>query len=594
MAANDIEYFFNQPIQLYKVTPTDAEKEGGQTAWADTAYHKRLGNCYFVDKDYCHPVVATDYMTFQFKAATFEDELLLSSIVSLASDTNDSVTALKLVDSSVNFIADGIGLNNLVLNTTDYLSAYVDNVDSGTALTLSADIFTSFPKSYLIYNINISGNWEFDEPTSSFFVDTAASGGVEFASILTVGSWYKFTINVTDITAGSLAIKFGNNTVANISSVGVHVVYGQCTVVTDFTIQASASFIGTFALLDCNIYELQDQYTIAIFDINGVYQTSYGGAYTDGLTIGNVLISLPWDNYPLACGKYVVGVYEGNVEPCGQMIRNGNFAIATGWATDPGITITGGHAEFSTVSDGNALSNTLTCSILNGKEYTLTWDISSLLGTKIGGYTINTAEGVISPSYNVAAQTGTITLTFTATANSTFLSFSCISGPTTFQLDNVSLTPNDPTLVMLDADGLSECYCVCDTHECTMLVQYSSNIPTFGNFYDTTNARNYLRIPGRLRNQVINDLDFNTFKTTLDNQVQPYMNLNKLEELASQPIPEWVHNSLAIGISHPIVWIDGVKYIRTGSYAPNWGDGELAEVIVNVAKVNQTNMRNNY
>lgn len=596
MAANDIEYFFNQPIQMYKVTPTDAEKENGLTAWSETAYHKRLGNCYFVDADYCHPVKDTDNMTFQFKAATTGDEILLGSIVSLASDDNTSVTALKLVDASANFVAAGVQLNNLVLNTTDNLSAYVDNVDSGTVLTLSEDIFTAFPKSYLIYNIDISGNWKFDEPTSSFFVETAASGGVEFASILTVGDWYKVTINVTDITAGSLAIKLGNNTIANISSVGTHVLYGQCTVVTDFSIIASASFIGEIALLDCNIYQLQTEYTIALFDLDNVYISSFGDSFTDGLSIGNVVINLSWNSFNLTCGQYVIGVFEGDIVPCGQMIRNGNFALASGWATDPGITITGGHAEFNAVSDGNALSNTLTCSIIDGHEYTLTWDISALGMTKTGDYFITTAEGIINPPfpYDVSTQTGTQTLVFTATADSTYISFSCSGGGTTFQLDNVSLVDNNPVLVLGDADGLSECYCFCDTHDCTVLVQYSANQPTFGNFYDTDNDRNYIRIPGRLRNQVINDLELNAFKSTLDTQVQPYMNLNKIEEFATSMLPEWVHNSLAIALSHPLVWIDGVKCVRTGAYAADWGDGELAKAIVNVAKVNQSNMRNNY
>jgi hypothetical protein len=596
MAANDIEYFFNQPIQMYKVTPTDAEKENGLTAWSETAYHKRLGNCYFVDVDYCHPVKDTDYMTFQFKAATTGSELLLSSIVSLASDDNTGVTALKLVDAAADFITAGVGLNNLVLNTTDNLSSYVDNVDSLTQLTLANDIFTASPKGYIIYNININGNWEYNVTTDSFFVDTAASGGIEFANILTVGSWYAVTIAVTDLTAGSLAIKLGNATIANISSVGTHTVYGQCTVVTDFTIQASASFIGTVDMINCSIYELQTNYTIALFDLNNVYIDSFGDAFTDGLTIGNVVINLPWNSFALTCGQYVVGVFVGDVEPCGQMIRNGNFANAAGWATDTGITITGGHAEFSTVTDGNGLSNTLTCSIISGHEYTLTWDISSLLGTKTGAYFIKTAEGTINPPfpYDVSTQTGTITLVFTASADSTYVLFECSGASTTFQLDNVSLVDNNPVLVLGNADGLSECYCYCDQQECTVLVQSSASQPTFGNFYDTDNDRNYLRIPGRLRNQVINDLEFNAFKSTLDTQVQPYMNLNKIEEFATSDMPEWVHNSLAIALSHPIVWIDGVKYVRTGAYSPDWGEGELTKAIVNVAKVNQSNMRNNY
>jgi hypothetical protein len=161
-------------------------------------------------------------------------------------------------------------------------------------------------------------------------------------------------------------------------------------------------------------------------------------------------------------------------------------------------------------------------------------------------------------------------------------------------MDNVSLLCNDPTLEASDADGLSECYCICTTNTCDVKIEWAADIPTFGNYYSGSSDKMQFRVGGRLRNANNTDIEINPFKSTLDQEVQPYNNLNRIEELATEPLPDWVHNVLSVGLSHSIVWIDGVKFSRKGAYAPNYGDSELSNVIVNVAKKNQENLRNNY
>jgi hypothetical protein len=75
----------------------------------------------------------------------------------------------------------------------------------------------------------------------------------------------------------------------------------------------------------------------------------------------------------------------------------------------------------------------------------------------------------------------------------------------------------------------------------------------------------------------------------------PYYNGQKIEELAISPIPEYLHNALAVGLSHRTVTIQDVAYIRTGDYTPDWDDNsELAKVIVEVSKVDQTNLENRF
>jgi hypothetical protein len=66
------------------------------------------------------------------------------------SGTNDGVAANQLVDSTRDFIAEGVRDNDVVYNTTTGASALVEAV-TATTLTLSADIFTATPQEYSIY-----------------------------------------------------------------------------------------------------------------------------------------------------------------------------------------------------------------------------------------------------------------------------------------------------------------------------------------------------------------------------------------------------------------------------------------------------------
>lgn len=593
--SNNIIYLPHQPIQLYKRNPTDAEKLIGLRKWADVAYHKRLGECFFLGADYCHPVLLDDKLSLQFKAATTGADLLNNNFNTAATGTTTSTTTNHLIDSAGSFTGT-VENEFLVVNLTTDQSTWVDNVDSGTDLLLNEDIFQNTGDAYTVYNVNITGNWHWSAVTGFFSITSAASGStILMDGILTVGDWYKVTLKVVDITAGSLDIKLGANTIATINSVGTHTIYGECTTNDDFQIVASSNFVGSFDSINSTIYKLQQDYTIAFYDTDDNYVTALNYTETgNSLTIGNVFISLDWNSFSLTCGAYVIAIFVGNQEPCtGQMIFNGNFASPSGWSTDSGISITGGHAEFTSVTNGNRLCNNLSCDIVAGRSYTLSWDISANLGLKNGNYTINTPE-VTPPIYNAALQSGTITRTFTAETDQGGICFESTDS-CTFQLDNVSLICNNPELNMADADGLSECYCVCDSHECTTLLKYRSDRPTFGEYFDDTSDYMFLRVPGRLRNLNPTDLELNAFNSAQLQMTQPYLKQQLDEEIATQLLPDYAHRSLSAALSHPDLLIDGVGYKRTGSYTANKKDEtELSDVIVKVAQTNQSFMENNF
>lgn len=67
------------------------------------------------------------------------------------SGTASAVTANNLVDSTADFVADGVKVGDIVYNNTDRKASTVTTVVSGTQLTLSEDIFDTISDAYVVY-----------------------------------------------------------------------------------------------------------------------------------------------------------------------------------------------------------------------------------------------------------------------------------------------------------------------------------------------------------------------------------------------------------------------------------------------------------
>lgn len=584
-----IRYLDNQPVQLYKVVAGTNERQ-----WDQTAYHKRQGNCFFEGPDYCHPLTFDDFLTFQFKATTVGSDLFQPHFESVVSSgTATGTTADHLIDSGADFVADAVAVDMMVFNTTDDTNSAVAVVTSGTDLELDDDIFVS-GEDYTISPVTKDGTWVYDSITGIMTKPSTGSGAVAALGILTTGKTYKITIDITDITAGALEIRLGSLIAATLTSVGSHTVYGVCVTNQNFRITNTTAFIGAFDLSSVTVTEVQKEYTLAAYDLDGVYQSSVSVTAGTETNIGNVLVNIQLSEFDLSCGRYVFGLFEGDIVPCPQLIQNGNFTSATGWATDPGVTVVsgpGGHAEFDTATAGNGLTNTLNCEIQNGKSYTLQYTIGALSGTKTGQYHLNVPD-ILSPR-DSSVESGVQTVNFTANGDQSFIGFEA-DNTCTFTLDNVSLVCNDCELSQNDADGLSECYCVCESHDCTVLIEFNGTSPTFGNYFPTSDNM-MIRVRGRVRNPETPDIDYDPFKSTMDVQEGGYANLQRKEEFVCTLAPEWVHNTLAVVLSHQEVYIDNIRYKRLANYQPKWGNSiELCEGLCSVAQVDQSNLRSTY
>lgn len=90
-----------------------------------------------------------------------------------STDTADTNTENKLVDSGATFITDDVQVGSVVKNTTDTTYGYVTAVDSETALSLDSDVFPDGDEGYEVYK-NMYGAVAFkDEGNDDFHLNAA-------------------------------------------------------------------------------------------------------------------------------------------------------------------------------------------------------------------------------------------------------------------------------------------------------------------------------------------------------------------------------------------------------------------------------------
>jgi hypothetical protein len=69
----------------------------------------------------------------------------------IAGGSNTTATAFKLINSAATYITKNLKTGDIVHNDTAGTAATIVSVDSETQLTLNANIFTSSPQTYVVY-----------------------------------------------------------------------------------------------------------------------------------------------------------------------------------------------------------------------------------------------------------------------------------------------------------------------------------------------------------------------------------------------------------------------------------------------------------
>lgn len=586
-----IQYLQNSPVQFYKL------RGRGADIFENSAYdQRRIYDCDFITPSFCQEVDINDQLAFQFKASTIGSELINNFFNPVISGTNTSVSTGQLVDLGANFSTSGVSSSFLVLNTTDDFSSFAISPIGTTTLDLNDDIFSATPKIYQIYPIRITGGWKFTSLGGKFYIDVVSGlSSVSFrnTSYFDSNKWYKVSLTVSDYVGGTLNVMLGSNNIGSITANGNYTFYGTPTGLNiDLSFETDANFVGAFS--NFSAFQINQNYLIEIRDLSDTLVSSIPYYETsNSLTIGNVVFSDKWSNYLPEdyCGCYRLWIYDNNGCQLTNVLINGDFESDRGWILTSNVAISSGELIFTdAIATRDSATNYLFCGndaiVFDGTtSYTVTFTISNR--TEGGVYFILGTTS--SATYSLDG-----TYSFTITPGIAFDSMFSIVAATTetsLTIDNVSVVIADEDLVV---DAKSECFHVCNQDNCTIQITWTNNTNSFGYYYEA-GFINYMRLNARIRNAKINDLEFNPFKNSIGVMSMPYYNGQKVEELAVSPIPEYMHNALAVGLSHRTVTIEGINYIRTGAYTPDWtDDSELAKVVVEVAKVDQTNLENRY
>lgn len=589
-----IQYLQNSPVQFYKLT---GRSVNDASIFENSAYdQRRIYDCDFTTPSFCQEADINDVFAFQFKASTIGSELITEFFTPIRTANNTSVSAGQLIDAGANFSTLGVVGSFLVVNNTNNLSSYAIAPIGTTTLDLNDDIFGTTPENYSIYPIRITGAWKFDNNNNKFYIDSPSGvSAVTFRNTAYIDSnkWYKVSLTVSDYVGGTLNVMLGTNTIGTITANGNYTFYGTPTGLNvDLSFEADTDFEG--GVSNYEALQLNQNYLIEIRDLSDTLVASINHVETsNSLTIGNIVIVSNWaaqlpEDY---CGCYRFWIYDNVGCQLSNVLPNGTFSNTDDWLLTANVSISGGELLFDNAREGddNATSY-LYCGneaiVFDGTtSYTVTFTINDY---RDGG--IYFILGTTSSATYSNNGTYSFTITPGIAFDSMFQIVSAVEG-TSLDIDNISVTVAYEDIVI---DAKSECFHVCDQDNCTILLSWTNNTNSFGYYY-TGGYTNYMRLNARIRNAKINDLDFEPFKNSIGIMSMPYYNGQKVEELAVSPIPEYMHNALAVGLSHRTVTIQDVAYIRTGAYTPDWtDDSELAKVVVEVAKINQTNLENRY
>lgn len=156
-------------------------------------------------------------------------------------------------------------------------------------------------------------------------------------------------------------------------------------------------------------------------------------------------------------------------------------------------------------------------------------------------------------------------------------------------IDNIILYEVD------EYDTCSQCISLSDTHTCTLLLEWYSDEPTHGFYYDgTIDIKHILRVRGKLRNANYEG-EKETFRDTDGTRKIVYAEKERVIQLILEDQPAYVHDAIAAALDHDHFLIDGVEYVnKQPEYSPNWRkSSHVAPVIIDLVKKTQ-NLSNSY
>ncbi len=428
------------------------------------------------------------------------------------------------------------------------------------------------------------------------------AGGISVATqpVLTIGSYYKAQITISNYTAGSVTVGDGVNVWSTLNNNGVFEMWGTAAA-TDFTVTFSSDFDG--CVQSAVVYKYKNDFSAALINSE---DGSFVADITDGISYYKEWVTIIKEGLDEGCYKLALFnecCHEGGHE----FLCNGDFSInddeeGACWTLTETGNVTSRIDDFIAeawdifFNDSNEATATIKqeVDVCKNRHYRFSFDYDSAIKF---GYTVSikNAEGLNVIVYTGLVPSGTDTISVSIDL--------CIGDsdiwetPITFeleiqngeqsgqiQIDNTSLVLRDVEISRDCADHYSNCFCVKTTANCKerVLMGYSDT-PAYG--FEFTNTGFKLQV------RTVIALD----KMSEDGEETSYVYSNGVHETAfsqSEPfetlfieqVDKITHHSIRvmrrlkhfyIGDSNDVLT---EYFVKKGDYTPEWIKDEFLKL----------------
>ena len=444
------------------------------------------------------------------------------------SGTATGDTGATFEDTSANFTALNLQGNNVVHNVTNDTWSVIVTIDSSTEITTDTAIIGS-GDDYEIYVWSepaISSTWAFD--TNGAYVAAAPGNDLNQLIDITIGETYLVKIVLSGLSIGSITPELGTTVGTAITVNGENIQSLTCASVAYINLVPSSDFDGYIQSVE-------------------VYQELEDGCYK----------FCSYKRYGTATDTSLITEAESTFQSTGNWDDYSDL---------PSTAVISGGKLTLTVSVGNNAQIYYNSSILTvGQRYVISVDIDSVVGFVDINQVIAPGPSNFTLIQSITTA-GHYEVEFTCSGSNNSFGFSTYNDSNSAVIDNVYIRRAFDSIFV--QDKCTPCLCLGDWSDCTLLFSWTNDDDAFGIDYTSEDFIQYMRLPAEVR--------FSSFPTQRQNYIDSN-GTNRLivgsvreeQELYIGPVPRYVHQAMAVGLTHDHFYIDGTEFsMPDGQYEP--------------------------
>ena len=365
-----------------------------------------------------------------------------------------------------------------------------------------------------------------------------------------VGNYYKLTYTISGITTNQFIVDaFANQVTSN----GTYTFYKIWTNagLLDLVFQPTTNFTGSISNVELVQVARKGDYDVDIYDIDGNMIDDVPAVNVTDTTENNVItVDYNWTNDVTVPN----GCVEIKVFLDATSLFEDTFETNQGWELRGGLVIPGAANDMHFTAVGNTAAN-ISGIFEVGVEYEVTYDVVGYANGEVRVKVGNTFG-----TLRFANGTYTETLLCTGTPNLTF-EFFAIAGLGDLGVDNVRIRGED------NFDGLSECFDLDDSHDCTQFYVWSNN-ESWGSFDYSLEFEHKLRVTSRFKGSKY-PTDSSIGEDSAGLKKMDFVSLRKIILLELGFAPDYIHDAIAAFFAQDNRQIEGKSYLMEDEYEPS-------------------------